>query len=145
MASIGKVVANCINGTAESTLALANLNLDFSLYNVIEPPKDGVGNALSSLRRDEAETGRAHKTARQLNGLFGPLLSPTIVSSLFRLANARSWSSVLRFGYFVVYGNSKWSRSMTFPGSPAGTDIIMSIPRRYRKPSYASAPLLLLA
>lgn len=58
--------------------ALANFNFDFSLYKV-EPPKEfeGVGSALSNIRREEAEAGTHHVTARKLGALFEGLLPST--------------------------------------------------------------------
>ncbi|CAI6339428.1 unnamed protein product [Periconia digitata] len=55
----------------ELTVAAANFNLDFSLMRV-EAPKEflGVGDALSTRRRGEAEEGQAHITARKLGALF---------------------------------------------------------------------------
>lgn len=77
---VGKFIAAAVNatGTASNTVALANFNLDFSLYKVVQPPKEfsDVGNALSPTRRQEAESGKVHKTARQLSVLFEPLLPP---------------------------------------------------------------------
>lgn len=58
--------------------ALANFNFDFALYKV-EAPKEfqAVGQALSSLRRTEAESGAPHITARKLGALFGHLIPST--------------------------------------------------------------------
>lgn len=46
---------------------------------MVQAPKEfsDVGNALSATRRQEAESGKVHKTARQLSALFEPLLPPT--------------------------------------------------------------------
>ena len=79
---MGKATAAFVNATATAanTVALANFNLDFSLYKVVQPPKEfsDVGNALSPTRRQEAESGKVHKTARQLSALFEPLLPPIL-------------------------------------------------------------------
>ena len=77
MSAIGKLSAAVASGTVDTTIALANLNFDFSLYKV-EAPKEfhGVGTVLSSTRRTEAESGRAHITARKLGALFEPVLPP---------------------------------------------------------------------
>ena len=55
----------------ELTVAAANFNLDFSLMKV-EAPKEyhGLRDALSTHRRDDAEEGTAHVTARKLGALF---------------------------------------------------------------------------
>lgn len=78
---MGKFAAAVVNAsaTAANTNALATFNLDFSLYKVVQAPKEfsDVGIALSPTRRQEAESGKVHKTARQLSALFEPLLPPT--------------------------------------------------------------------
>ena len=78
MSSISKLTPAAIATTAEFTAAFANINFDFSLYK-IEAPKefDGVGSSLSTRRRDEAENGMPHITARKLGALFGALIPST--------------------------------------------------------------------
>lgn len=75
MASIGKLIPSAANFQVEISPAIANLNFDFSLY-MVQPPVEfeGVGSALSSLRREEAEDGTPHVTARKLGALFAALL-----------------------------------------------------------------------
>ncbi|KAL9603036.1 MAG: hypothetical protein Q9219_001400 [cf. Caloplaca sp. 3 TL-2023] len=71
MTSISKLLPSIANASLEFQPALANLNFDFALYKVA-PPKEfeGVGSALSSYRRDEAESGMLHTIARKLGALF---------------------------------------------------------------------------
>lgn len=78
MSSISRLTPAAISSTAEFTAALASINFDFSLYK-IEAPKefDGVGSSLSTIRRDEAENGMSHATARKLGALFESVLPPT--------------------------------------------------------------------
>ena len=78
MASIDKIITSGTQFSLEVAPALANFNFDFSLYKV-EPPKEfeGVGSALSNIRREEAETGMHHVTARKLGALFEGLLPST--------------------------------------------------------------------
>ena len=78
MSSISKLTPSAINTALEVAPALANLNFDFSLYK-IEAPKEfnGVGSALSTFRRDEAENGMPHATARKLGALFDSVLPAT--------------------------------------------------------------------
>lgn len=66
MSSINKWVPAAFYNSVGFAPGLANLNVDFSLYKV-EAPKEfnGVGSALSSLRRNEAENGSPHITARK--------------------------------------------------------------------------------
>lgn len=78
MSSISRLTPTAISNTAEFAAALANIKFDFSLYK-IEAPKefDGVGSSLSTTRRDEAENGMPHVTARKLGALFESTLPPT--------------------------------------------------------------------
>ena len=72
------MITSAAQFSLEVAPALANFNFDFSLYKV-EPPKEfeGVGCALSNIRREEAETGMHHVTARKLGALFEGLLPST--------------------------------------------------------------------
>lgn len=76
--SIGSIKAAVVSGISEATATLVNFNLDFSLFK-IEAPKEfsPVGDALSSIRRESAESGVVHTTARKLGALFDPLLPDT--------------------------------------------------------------------
>jgi hypothetical protein len=78
MASIGKFANSFVSGTNENTLALANINLDFSLVK-LEAPQEffGLGSTLSSQRRTNAEDGPIHKTLRKLGGLFEQVVPST--------------------------------------------------------------------
>lgn len=78
MSSIGKISSSILSIPAELTVTAANLNFDFSLVRV-EAPKEfhGVRDALSNHRRNEAESGMPHVTARKLGALFEPLVPPT--------------------------------------------------------------------
>jgi hypothetical protein len=71
-ASIGKINVGLVSATNENTLALANLNFDFSIVKVVPPTEfRGVGLSLTSKRRKEAEDGPLHSVARRLAALFG--------------------------------------------------------------------------
>lgn len=78
MASISRLLPSAASFSLEVAPALANFNFDFSLYKV-QPPKEfeGVGSALSIYRREEAEHGTPHITARKLGALFGGLIPST--------------------------------------------------------------------
>ena len=71
MASFGQLAATVFSGTIDARFALASLNFDFSLYKH-EAPKEyaEIGPSLSNAHRAEAESGRAHVTARKLGALF---------------------------------------------------------------------------
>ncbi|KAL8648322.1 MAG: hypothetical protein Q9210_005055 [Variospora velana] len=71
MASISKFIPGIASGSLDIQPALANLNFDFSLWKVAAPKEfEGVGSALSSPRREEAEDGKLHTIARKLGALF---------------------------------------------------------------------------
>ncbi|KAL4945780.1 hypothetical protein BDV06DRAFT_229957 [Aspergillus oleicola] len=76
--SLGSVKAALVNGISEATATLVNLNLDFSLIR-LDAPKEfsPVGAILSPSRRESAESGLVHTTARKLGALFDPLLPDT--------------------------------------------------------------------
>ncbi|KAI1142003.1 hypothetical protein F5Y05DRAFT_369401 [Hypoxylon sp. FL0543] len=77
MASLGKFTNSFISGVNENTLALANLNFDFSIIK-LEAPKEytALGKALGGARKENAEYGATHRTARKLGALFEALIPP---------------------------------------------------------------------
>ncbi|KIW69719.1 hypothetical protein PV04_05579 [Phialophora macrospora] len=78
MSAFGRLANSLFSVNNENTLALANLNFDFTLFK-FEAPKEfrSIGNSLSLRRRDDAEQGKVHKTARKLAALFESLVPPT--------------------------------------------------------------------
>ena len=102
--------------------ALANVNFDFTLWKV-QAPKEyhGVGEALSSLRREEAEDGTPHVTARKLGALFDGLLpsTPELIKAYGRRASEISESTSIdsqgrnKYGVFAsragVDATSLWA------------------------------------
>ncbi|OAL53522.1 hypothetical protein IQ07DRAFT_559746 [Pyrenochaeta sp. DS3sAY3a] len=76
--SINKLQAALAHATNEFTLTAANLNFDFSIVKC-EAPKEYqiLGNALSRYKREAAENGNAHTTARRLGALFDGVCPPT--------------------------------------------------------------------
>lgn len=82
MANLGRVTMAALTAQNENSMALANLNFDFSLVK-LEAPLEfrGVGNSLSLWRRTAAESGTAHRTARKLGALFEQ--AATIPDSLY--------------------------------------------------------------
>lgn len=77
MSSIGRITPSVISGTVENTLALANLNFDFTLVKLEVPQEyQGLRNALSRRRVENAEEGPMHRTARKLGALFEQILPP---------------------------------------------------------------------
>lgn len=78
MASFGKLNNSIASFTNENTLALVNVNIDLSLFRC-EPIAEflPVGSALTTRRKEEAETGRTHKTACRLGFLFSDIIPDT--------------------------------------------------------------------
>ncbi|KAL9631380.1 MAG: hypothetical protein Q9204_004250, partial [Flavoplaca sp. TL-2023a] len=78
MTTFSKFIPGIASGSLEIAPALANLNFDFSLWKVAAPKEfEGVGSALSSSRRDDAERGMLHTIARKLGALFERRLPST--------------------------------------------------------------------
>ena len=78
MAALGKFVASFFSAANDNTLALGSLKLDFSIIKYEAPVEfSGLGAALSSRRRTDAEDGLHHKTARRLAALFEQLIPST--------------------------------------------------------------------
>lgn len=69
--AISRIGASALTATQETTFALASINFDFSLQKV-QPPEEfrELGACLSSKRREIAEDGSQHITARKLAALF---------------------------------------------------------------------------
>ncbi|KAK3326999.1 hypothetical protein B0T19DRAFT_420567 [Cercophora scortea] len=69
--AISRFTALLFAGSQENTVALAALNFDFSLYKVQAPVEfSALGSSLSNERRQQAEGGSHHVTARKLGALF---------------------------------------------------------------------------
>lgn len=78
MTTVGKLQASLASATQETTLALANLNFDFSLIKVEAPTEyKPLGATLSTNRRSAAENGGPHIIARRLATLFESILPVT--------------------------------------------------------------------
>jgi hypothetical protein len=73
----------------ENSLALANLNFDFTLVKLEAPVEFmGLGTTISTKRKNDAEEGPLHRTARRLGALFKDVLPPT--DELFRAYGKRA-------------------------------------------------------
>ena len=132
MTSIGRVAVAAASVAQETTLALANINFDFSLVRMEAPLEyRGVGAVLSSKRKREAEDGSTHVTARKLGALFGSDLPP--IPNLTRAYGLRASEIVENpnfnprsnpsYGPFVDYvgadGTSIWAAATSGPGAVA--------------------------
>jgi len=87
--SLQQLTAAIVAGTQETTLALASLHFDFSLCKVEAPSEFKLlGQELTPSRREAAEEGTPHITARKLGALFQQGLPPT--DSLFKAYGTRA-------------------------------------------------------
>ncbi|KAJ2980500.1 hypothetical protein NUW58_g6931 [Xylaria curta] len=93
MANLGKAQASVTSFTNENTAALVNINLDLTLFRCEPKPEFlPVGSALTSGRREEAESGQIHRTACTLGFLFSEMLPDA--AALFK-AYGRRVSEIL--------------------------------------------------
>lgn len=78
MSSIGRIQAALAAATNDFTVAAANLNFDFTLIKCEAPQEfHQLGNALTQTRKENAEYGSTHITARRLGALFEGVLPST--------------------------------------------------------------------
>jgi hypothetical protein len=80
--SISRTTPSIISVTNENTFALVNVNADFSLIK-LEAPSEfrELGRSLTHHRREMAEEGAVHRTARRLGALFESIapLAPHLI------------------------------------------------------------------
>ena len=83
MTSYGRIQGALTALNQDTTFALANSNIEFSLVRIEASAEyKGLGAALSNRRRSAAEYGTSHRTARKLGALFEQILPST--PSLFK-------------------------------------------------------------
>jgi hypothetical protein len=76
--SVGKFSNSLSSATVENSASFIQLNFDFTLFKTEAPSEyKPVGQALSTYRRLNAETGAAHRTARKLGWLFEQVIPDT--------------------------------------------------------------------
>lgn len=118
MASFGKISNSLIQGTNENTFAFANINFDFSLLSIAAPTEfAAVGTALAHNRRENAEHGALHRTARKLGALFEGVVPqvPGLVSAYGKRA-----SEIMKHPGLNPAGNAeKHGPFATFVGADA--------------------------
>jgi len=89
MASFGKLTNTFLTASQENTIAFANLNFDFSIvrYDAPEAYRD-IGGLISPRRRESAEDGSTHITARKLAALFQSVVpdAPNLIDAYGRRA-----------------------------------------------------------
>jgi hypothetical protein len=78
MTSFGRIQVSGFTAAPELTQALANINFDFAIVKV-QPPAEfhDLGVSLTPARRQKAEDGSLHLTARRLAAMFEPVLPET--------------------------------------------------------------------
>lgn len=130
MSSLGRLTAALGVGHNENTLALANINFDFSLFRYDAPPAfQQLGANLSESRRQQGEAGTPHRTARRLGALFEGILpqSPELVQaygervSEIALALNRRPKATGYGGPFAAHagpdGTALWAAATSGPGA----------------------------
>ena len=130
MASIGKFALSGATGVQETTLALANLNVDLSVIRFEAKPEfRPIDNQLSKRRKQQAEDGRIHSTARRLAALFADdLPQAEILCKIYGLRASEIVSNPLKnpkgsvaHGPFsthvAVDATSLWAAATSRPGS----------------------------
>ncbi|USP77955.1 hypothetical protein yc1106_05229 [Curvularia clavata] len=86
--SISRFNTSVVSGTNENTLALVNLNVDLSLLKLEAPSEfKDLGRSLTRQRREIAEDGSVHRTARRLGAVFEGIAPHT--PSLIRAYGSR--------------------------------------------------------
>ncbi|OCL05909.1 hypothetical protein AOQ84DRAFT_224383 [Glonium stellatum] len=105
--NISKLQAAVAAVNNEVTIAAANINFDFTLVKYEAPEEfQPLGEALSSYRRNDAETGKSHVTARRLGALFEGVCPAT--PNLFKAYGTRvsEISKAANTGSPKCYANS---------------------------------------
>ena len=128
--SIGRWTNALVSGINETNLSLANFNVDFSLIRVTAPEEYlPLGHAMSVQRRQTAEEGPVHQTARRLGALFSQVAPKTPklmkafgqrVSEIMRTpgANPKGSASDGPFRNFVgIDATSIWASATSGPAA----------------------------
>lgn len=119
--SISRITPSLIAASNENTVALVNVNADFSLIK-LEAPNEfkDLGRSLTHHRRELAEEGAVHRTACRLGALFESIapLSPLVIKAYGARVSEISRShtnenSATRHGVFAdcigMDGTSVWA------------------------------------
>ena len=151
MASLGRAIASGVTNIAELSPNLVNLNFNFTLYKVEAPAEfQGVGRALTNLRRAEAEEGRPHVTARSLGALFASIVpkTPKLLSLYGMRASEISQAAEINPSHSKDYGffsnragadaTTIWASATSGPGAIA-VHLLACILARIWDPSEATS------
>ncbi|KAI9697199.1 MAG: hypothetical protein M1836_004763 [Candelina mexicana] len=141
-----RLTCTLASGSQETTLALANLNFDFSLVKLEAPVKfQALGASLSSKRKRNAEDGSAHVTARKL----GALLMAKGVSEIAELPkfNPRGKSQVegAFAGHVGADGTSIWAAATSGKGAMAVHLLACMLARIWSEPEAISVWSVIVA
>ena len=131
MTSFSKFIPGIASGSLEIVPALANLNFDFALWKVAAPKEfEGVGSALSTSRRDDAERGMLHTIARKLGALFErklpltPGLTRAYGTRASEIAQALSLDERGRKSYGVFASRAGADATSLWAAATSGTSAI---------------------
>jgi hypothetical protein len=98
LTKMSQISASFVSATNQNSVGLANFNIEFSLVKIAAPEEyQGLGTLLSQRRRENAEEGPLHRTARKLGLLFEHLVPPIsdlIKSYGIRVSEIASQSNV---------------------------------------------------
>lgn len=145
--------ANSIFGlTQETSLALANIHFDFSLYKVEAPVEfQGLGRELTARRKQAAEEGTPHITARKLGALFRLALpsTPALVKAYGRRAteiasrrDVNPKATPSHHGLFAdhvgIDGTSLWAAATSGPDAVAVHLLACMLARMWSTPEAIS-------
>ncbi|KAL8651005.1 MAG: hypothetical protein Q9226_004902 [Calogaya cf. arnoldii] len=130
-----KFIPGIASGSLEVAPALANFNFDFALWKVTAPKEfEGVGSALSTSRRDEAEKGMLHTTARKLGALFDrkvpstPGLTRAYKTRASEIAQVLSLDEQGRKSYGVFASRAGADATSLWAAATSGTSAISDAP-----------------
>ncbi|KAF3022067.1 hypothetical protein E8E14_013357 [Neopestalotiopsis sp. 37M] len=130
--SISRLQASLAQATNEVTVAAANINFDFCLVKY-EAPKEyhPIGKLLSNKRKQDAEHGASHATARRLAALFDGVCpsTPNLITAYgTRVSEISQKATDMEsqehsksiFGLYTgVDATSIWAAATSSPGSKA--------------------------
>ncbi|KAK4935130.1 hypothetical protein LTR10_023751 [Elasticomyces elasticus] len=129
-------IASALSFPIDNTAALVNAKVDFTLFKFEAPAEFApVGPALTARRRQEAETGPVHRTARRLAALFEDIAPPKpklVAAYGKRVSNIISLSSInprgaTQHGPFEPFvgadGTAMWAAATSGTGA---IEIVMS-------------------
>jgi hypothetical protein len=145
--ALSKLRSSLATATNEITFAAANLNLDFSLFKFEAPTAyQPFGLGLSSRRRNEAEYGTIHTTARKLGALFEQTIPSTPklvdaygtrVSTIATPSDVNPQGSIvdgLFSGHVGADGTTIWAAATSGPGAVPVHLLACLLARRWNAP-----------